>query len=37
VQKFEHVEELYSWVLMPALALLALSLAFQLTRFRRLP
>jgi Ca-activated chloride channel homolog len=37
VQKFEHVEELYSWVLMPALALLALSLVLQLTWFRRLP
>jgi Ca-activated chloride channel family protein len=37
VQKFEHVEELYSWVLMPALGLLALSLALQLTLFRRLP
>jgi Ca-activated chloride channel family protein len=37
VQKFEHVEELYSWVLMPALGLLAFSLALQLTLFRRLP
>lgn len=37
VQKFEHVEELYSWVLIPALALLALSLVLQLTWFRRLP
>ena len=37
VQKFEHVEELYSWVLIPALGLLALSLALQLTLFRRLP
>jgi Ca-activated chloride channel family protein len=37
VQKFEHVEELYTWVLMPALALLALSLVLQLTWFRRLP
>ena len=37
VQKFEHVEELYRWALMPALALLALSLLLQLTWFRRLP
>jgi Ca-activated chloride channel family protein len=37
VQKFEQVEELYSWVLIPALVLLALGLVFQLTRFRRLP
>jgi Ca-activated chloride channel homolog len=37
VQKFEHVEELYAWALMPALALLALSLVLQLTWFRRLP
>jgi Ca-activated chloride channel family protein len=37
VQKFEHVEELYGWVLIPALALLALTLVLQLTWFRRLP
>jgi Ca-activated chloride channel homolog len=37
VQKFEQVEELYSWVLIPSLILLALGLMFQLTRFRRLP
>jgi Ca-activated chloride channel family protein len=37
VQKFEQVQELYSWVLIPALILLALGLMFQLTRFRRLP
>ena len=37
VQRFEHVEELYIWALLPALALLALSLLLQLTWFRRLP
>jgi Ca-activated chloride channel family protein len=37
VQKFEQVEELYPWVLIPALTLLAVGLTFQLTRFRRLP
>lgn len=37
VQKFEHVQELYSWVLMPALGLLGLSLLLQLTLLRRLP
>jgi Ca-activated chloride channel family protein len=37
VQKFEHVEELYRWALYPALALLALGVLLQLTRFRRLP
>jgi Ca-activated chloride channel homolog len=37
VQKFERVEELYEWALIPALGLLALGLLFQLTRFRRLP
>jgi Ca-activated chloride channel homolog len=37
VQKFEHVEELYSWALLPAVGLLALGLVLQHTRFRRLP
>jgi Ca-activated chloride channel homolog len=37
VQKFEHVEELYRWALMPALGLLVLSVLFQLTLLRRLP
>jgi Ca-activated chloride channel homolog len=37
VQKFEHVEELYGWALIPALVLLVLSLVLQLTWFRRLP
>ena len=37
VQKFEHVEELYAWALIPALILLALSFGFQLTLLRRLP
>jgi Ca-activated chloride channel family protein len=37
VQKFEHVEELYRWILYPALGLLALGLLLQQTMFRRLP
>lgn len=37
VQKFEHVEELYPWALMPSLAILGLSLILQQTRLRRLP
>jgi Ca-activated chloride channel family protein len=37
VQKFEHVEELYEWVLVPALGLLGLAVVLQQTRFRRLP
>jgi Ca-activated chloride channel homolog len=37
VQKFERTEELYPWVLIPALALLGLSLTLQHTRLRRLP
>jgi len=37
VQRFEHVEELYRWVLYPALCLLALGFLLQQTRFRRLP
>ena len=37
VQKFEHVEELYAWTLVPAAALLALGFLLQQTRFRRLP
>jgi Ca-activated chloride channel family protein len=37
VQKFEHTEELYSWALIPALGILALSLLLQQTRLRRLP
>ena len=37
VQKFEHYDELYSWALMPAVALLAFGLLLQHTRFRRLP
>ncbi len=37
VQKFEHVEELYPWALIPALALLGLGLLLQHTRLRRLP
>jgi len=37
VQKFEHTEELYSWALIPALAILGLSLLLQQTRLRRLP
>jgi Ca-activated chloride channel family protein len=37
VQKFEHYDELYSWALIPAAALLALGLLLTHTRFRRLP
>jgi Ca-activated chloride channel family protein len=37
VQKFEHTEELYPWVLIPSLAMLGLSLTLQQTRLRRLP
>ena len=37
VQKFEHYDELYSWALIPAVALLGFGLLLQHTRFRRLP
>jgi len=37
VQKFERYEELYPWVLVPSLGVLALSSLLQQTRFRRLP
>jgi Ca-activated chloride channel homolog len=37
VHKFERVEELYRWALIPALCLLGLALLLELTRFRRLP
>jgi len=37
VQKFEHYDELYSWALIPGVAILGLSLLLQHTRFRRLP
>jgi Ca-activated chloride channel homolog len=37
VQKFEHVEELYRWALLPALGLLGLWVLLQHTRYRRLP
>ena len=37
VQKFEHVEELYRWVLFPSLGLLGFGVILQQTRFRRLP
>jgi Ca-activated chloride channel family protein len=37
VQKFEHVEELYRWVLFPSLGLLGLWVLLQHTRYRRLP
>ncbi len=37
VQRFERTEELYSWVLLPALAILGFSLMLQHTRLRRLP
>jgi Ca-activated chloride channel family protein len=37
VQKFERTQELYPWILIPALAILGLSLMLQHTRLRRLP
>ena len=37
VQKFEHYDELYSWALIPAVALLGFGLLLQHTRMRRLP
>jgi Ca-activated chloride channel family protein len=37
VQKFEHYEELYPWALIPSLAILALGVGVQQTRYRRLP
>jgi Ca-activated chloride channel family protein len=37
VQKFEHYDELYSWALIPAVALLGFGVLLQNTRFRRLP
>jgi Ca-activated chloride channel homolog len=37
VQKFEHVEELYRWLLFPSLGLVGLGVILQQTRFRRLP
>jgi Ca-activated chloride channel family protein len=37
VQKFERTEELYPLALIPALAILGLSLTLQQTRLRRLP
>jgi Ca-activated chloride channel homolog len=37
VQKFEHTEELYPYAVIPALAILGLSLLLQQTRLRRLP
>jgi Ca-activated chloride channel family protein len=37
VKKFEHAEDLYSWALIPAAALLGFGLLLQHTRFRRLP
>ena len=37
VQKFEHLEELYSWALIPSAAFFGFGLLLQNTRFRRLP
>jgi Ca-activated chloride channel homolog len=37
VQRFEHIEELYPWALIPALAILGLGSLLQHTRLRRLP
>ena len=37
LKKFERNEELFAWVLLPALAALGLCLSLEQTRFRRLP
>ena len=37
VQKFERVEELYKWPLLPSLGFLGIAVILQQTRFRRLP
>jgi Ca-activated chloride channel homolog len=37
VHKFEHIEELYRWALIPSLGVLALGLLLQHTWLRRLP
>jgi len=37
IEKFERVEELYSWTLLPSLGLLGLWVLLQHTRYRRLP
>ena len=37
IQKFEHYDELYSWALIPALAILGFAFLLQQTRYRRLP
>jgi Ca-activated chloride channel family protein len=37
VQRFEHIEDLYPWVLIPALGILGLGSLIQHTRLRRLP
>jgi Ca-activated chloride channel family protein len=37
VQRFEHIEELYPWALIPALGVLGLASIIQHTRLRRLP
>jgi Ca-activated chloride channel family protein len=37
IKKFEHHSELFAWAVMPALALLGLSLGLNHGRFRRLP
>ncbi|MDP9082470.1 MAG: VWA domain-containing protein [Pseudomonadota bacterium] len=37
VQKFERYDELYSWALIPAAAILGFGLLLQQTRYRRLP
>ncbi|MGA7585539.1 MAG: VWA domain-containing protein, partial [Rouxiella badensis] len=37
ISKFEHYQELYTWVLIAALGVLGLGLGLEQTRFRRLP
>jgi Ca-activated chloride channel family protein len=36
-ERFENTEELFSWALFPALALLGLGFGLEHTRYRRLP
>jgi len=37
IKKFEHHSELFGWAVVPALALMGITLGLQQTRFRRLP
>jgi Ca-activated chloride channel family protein len=37
VHKYEHYQELFAWALIPALAVLGLTVGLEQTRYRRLP